>query len=430
MNTKHLLVISFDAVSSSDYTLLNSLPNFSKIMHEGSYVKNVKTIYPSLTYPAHVSIITGKQPKDHGIVNNTLLQPRSNSPDWFWHYKHIKCKTLFDAAREANLTTASLFWPVTAKAKINYNMPEIFPNKSWKNQIVLSLLNGSPLFQFQLNNKYGNIRKGLHQPELDDFTLASMVHLIKTKKPNLIMTHLIDVDTQRHRYGFNSKEAIDAVTRHDARLGKVINAVKDAGILEDTTIVALGDHSQIDATKMINLNVLFVQNSLIDLDKNGNIKNWQAYAKSCDGSVYIYLKCTNDDVKSKVNNIINSFVQLPDSGVEKVYSNSEAKAMGADDKCYLMLEAKEGYYFIDNTQGDVIESIYDTHKNRKIHKATHGYNPSKPNYGTFFIAYGKGIKKGKVIDEINLIDEGPTFAKLLGINLDDCHGRVVEEILE
>ena len=46
------------------------------------------------------------------------------------------------------------------------------------------------------------------------------------------------------------------------------------------------------------------------------------------------------------------------------------------------------------------------------------------------MARGKGIKKGLVIDKMNLIDEGPTFAKLLGIELKGADGRVIEEILE
>ena len=51
MNNKYMVVISLDAVSSKDIEIMKKLPNISKLMKEGSLIKNVETIYPSLTYP-------------------------------------------------------------------------------------------------------------------------------------------------------------------------------------------------------------------------------------------------------------------------------------------------------------------------------------------------------------------------------------------
>jgi hypothetical protein len=46
------------------------------------------------------------------------------------------------------------------------------------------------------------------------------------------------------------------------------------------------------------------------------------------------------------------------------------------------------------------------------------------------MAAGCGIKKGAVIEKMNLIDEAPTMAKLLGVELENVDGRAVEEIFE
>lgn len=90
--TNHLIVISFDCLSSLDFPLLETLPNFQKLLRNSSYCKNVQTIYPSVTYPCHATIVTGKLPKNHGIINNTLLQPGKVSPDWYWYRKDIQGK--------------------------------------------------------------------------------------------------------------------------------------------------------------------------------------------------------------------------------------------------------------------------------------------------------------------------------------------------
>ena len=113
-----------------------------------------------------------------------------------------------------------------------------------------------------MNRRFGHIRNGLSQPELDDFVLASAVHTIQTKKPNVMFVHFTDLDTQRHYHGFESKETIAAIHRHDERLGQIIQALKDSDLYEESTIIALGDHSALSENKAIQLNVLFHQKGL------------------------------------------------------------------------------------------------------------------------------------------------------------------------
>jgi hypothetical protein len=60
--------------------------------------------------------------------------------------------------------------------------------------------------------------------------------------------------------------------------------------------------------------------------------------------------------------------------------------------------------------------------------ACHGYSPEKENYGTILMASGKGIQH-ITLPSIRLIDEGPTFARLLGVSLGDTDGDVIGELL-
>ena len=69
-----MIVISFDALGAADTQQFRMLPNFSRFLENASYCFNVSSVYPSITYPAHTSIVTGCYPKNHGIINNTLIQ--------------------------------------------------------------------------------------------------------------------------------------------------------------------------------------------------------------------------------------------------------------------------------------------------------------------------------------------------------------------
>jgi predicted AlkP superfamily pyrophosphatase or phosphodiesterase len=430
--TNHLIVISFDCLSALDFPLLRTLPHFKTILEKGSYVEKVETIYPSVTYPCHTTIVTGNYPNRHGIINNTLLQPGRSSPDWNWYRSLIAGTTLYDEAKKANLTTAALLWPVTGKANIDYNLPEIFPNRPWQNQIFVSLRNGSPRYQWDLNQRFGHLRKGINQPELDDFVLESTVHTIKTKKPNLLLVHFTDLDTQRHDYGFSSNEAIAAIHRHNDRLGRILAALKESGIYENSTIVALGDHSALDESMALHLNVLLHKEKLITTNAKGKINNWKAYCKSCDGSAYIYLKDRNDsETTTKVKQLLDSLLTDPEAGIEKILTAEQAASKGADSSCVFMVEGKKGYYFLEDFQGDYLKKITreDVLADPKYTLACHGYSPEKPDYSTIFMAAGKGIRQKTIVPQARLIDEGPTLARLLGLDLGNTDGKIIEELL-
>jgi Uncharacterized proteins of the AP superfamily len=422
MKSKYLLLLSFDAVDKRDFEILKTLPNFSSLIKSGSYSNNVESVYPSLTYPAHTSIITGKLPKNHGIVNNILIQPnRFLSSDWFWERKHIKGTTLFDIAKSNGLKTAALLWPITGKAPIDYNIPEIFPNRSWQNQIIVSLLNGSKFFQYNMNKKFGHLRNGISQPSLDNFTLSSLIDLLETKAPEFTAVHFTDVDSQRHDYGYSSNEAYAALKRHDERLGKIINTLNKLNIFEETTLVALGDHSFLDAKYVIKINNLFLKHNLLELTSKNKIKHTVAYCNYCDGSAYIYLK--DKSRHGEVYELLNKFSEENNDCIKKIYSNKDASNLGADPNCDFMLEAKQGYYFINDIDGEIIEEAKG-----KYHVATHGYSPKIQDYQTFFIAKGPDIREYYSIGFMSLLSEGPTLAKILGGNLDNPDGNVLNDI--
>lgn len=429
MKNKYVIVISFDAVSEEDLEFLSKQPNFSKLIKNGALIKNVESVYPSLTYPAHVTIVTGKYPKNHGVINNTVLDFKNDNPDWYWYRKYIKGDTIFDLAEKSGMKTCSILWPVTARSKITYNMPEIFCTKRYDNQILKSALAGSKIYQVNMNKRFGYLRQGMEEPYLDNFATEVAKKTIRELKPNLILLHLIDSDSQKHKYGIENKEVIESLKRHDERLGEIIESLKLAGIYEDSTIIALGDHSQINVNNVIKLNSILMKNDLINV--NGNkIKSYKAIAKSCDGSSYIYLKNKNDvETRKKVRDILNELKNKYSNVIEEVYNNEEIKNLGADINASFMIEAKRGYYFIDDFLGEAIEVIDESSKIKHKLRASHGYLPSRDNYKTFFIAYGKTIKKGVLLEKGKLINHGPTIAKILDIDLRDCGGIVEERIL-
>lgn len=433
MLTRRLLVLSLDAVSTEDVDILSTLPNFKSLLHIGSLIRQVESVYPTLTYPAHATIITGYSPIHHGIINNTLLEPNHLNSDWFWYHKAIQVPTLFDLAYAKGLSTCSILWPVTARGPITYNLPEIFPTKSWHHQLIMSGFAGSLTYQLDLQKRFGHIRQGTSQPALDDFVLSCMKHTLLHYKPEVMFVHMTDVDTTRHYTGHDSNESMHALVRHDRRLGEIIATLKEANLYEETTFIILGDHAQLPVHSQIRLNKILVDEGLMQVDSKGRITKYDAISKSCDGSCYIYLRDhSNKTCLEKVQTLLTHLLNDTNSSIERIFTREEVIKLGADSSCSFMVEAKKGYYFIDTTSGEFIETIDVTKVGSVPHHilSSHGYLPTKPNYTTFLLATGPGIKENHIVQQGSLLNHAPTFAHLLGLSLKNIDGHIEWSILK
>jgi len=252
-----VLVISFDAVSDRVFEAMamdgENYPNVAAFRREAYFRGGIKTVFVSNTYPVHATVSTGKPPKDHGIVSN-LLPPkktgRGAERPWAQMAKYIKTKTIWDAAREKKLSTAAMLWPVTCGAKIDWHMPEVHLEKG-QNMLFRSLLYGSVFFQISALLRHGGklvkALKGIGEPELDDFTTSVTCDLLKRKKPDLTLVHLIAYDILFHYAGSGSAETEVAKKAMDANLGRLLERWGD-----DTAIV-FSDHSQLDVNENVNL---------------------------------------------------------------------------------------------------------------------------------------------------------------------------------
>lgn len=430
MNKNKMLVISLDALGAEDAAFFETLPNFRRILLGGARCFNVSSVYPSLTYPAHTSIVTGCYPRKHGIVNNTRFQFRRESPDWFWQRKYIKTTTLYDEVIKAGGTVAAFLWPVTARSKINWNMPEIFANRPWDNQIFTSLRNGSAAFQAVLQQKFGHIRQGIRQPALDDFVTECVKYTLAVKQPDLTLVHLTDVDTQRHLYGVHAPQVREAILRHDRRLGGILDILEENGLLEQMNVIVLGDHYQKDTAMAIQLNYWFLQKGWLTA-RAGRLQQWQVYCKHCDGSAYVYIRKGFGYLKDAVREFLQELMSDPDSGVEQIIEGRDAAAMGADPHCSFMVEAKDGYYFQDGLNGPFLSVEHmDGITGPEAMYATHGYLPGKPGYQTVFMAKGPDIMENTDILSMCLVDEGPTLARILGVSLPETDGKVITAMLK
>jgi len=430
MKPNRLLIISIDALNAKDFDYINTLPNFSTFIQEGSYAKNVFSVYPSQTYCCHTSIITGNYPNKHGIFHNEVSKPEDSLlQDWFWYKKDIQSPTLFDLAHSKGLSTAAVLWPVMAHAgkSITHNIPEIWSDHG-KSSFSLFLKNGS-LHLLPLVLKHQKKLKGKQQPYLDNFSEAVAIDLLIQKRPHVFAIHFTELDTMRHYHGVFSKEAYAAIASADTRIGHLIEALKQNNLYETTNIILLGDHGGTDYTQAILLNMLFKQEGLLQTDSDNKITQWKAYANGCGGSCQIVLRDPKDSTLYKqVEQILFNYVNQPNSPLLQVLTAQQANLLHhALGNFSFFVEAKDGYIFKNNLSSSIISNLEDI---KCSYICDHGYLPTHENMRTLFFAKGPDIRQGVILPNASLVDEGPTFATLLHGSLGTTDGRVLEELLD
>ncbi len=93
-----------------------------------------------------------------------------------------------------------------------------------------------------------------------------MLHTMEKYRPDLMLVHLTDVDTNRHLYGLDSRRPwrpSGAMTKGWGSFG----LLRKMGLEEETDVVILGDHCQLDVKEAIYPNYYFVKAGLAEEKK-------------------------------------------------------------------------------------------------------------------------------------------------------------------
>ncbi len=430
LNRTRLVILSLDALVYEDLETLGRYPCFRKLMTEGSRVNRMRTVYPSLTYPSHVSILTGVYAGRHGIVNNEPSIPGNLNCDWYWFHKPVRSRDLHDAAKEAGLTTASVFWPVSGlHPSVDFLVDEYWAQGKGDTLKEAYLRAGTTeeLFEYAVQ-PYIDGFDSWESPVTDEAKIRCACDIINRYKPHLLTLHLGQIDYYRHRYGIFNDMVTKGVEQSERFLQMLFDACREAGIYEETNFIVLSDHGQINFTRRMNINLLLRKAGLIRVGAGGELTGWDAWIKSANFSGHVYLRDPGDrQLYDRVFGLLQQYCAQGDMGISRVYTAEEARREeGLYGGFSFVIESDDTTLFFSDWR-EPLFSPAET-RGKAYARGSHGHHPSKGPQPVF-LAVGPGIKPGVVIETGRVVDEAPTFARLLGVDLPDTDGNPIEQIL-
>lgn len=430
---KHVVLVSIDGLAASYLDDPRAkLPTLRKLMAEGARAEGMITSFPSVTWPSHTSLVTGVHPARHGVIGNNAWDREHSrgvtyigDPD-LTKDQAIRVPTLYDLAHAAGLKCGSVIWPCSNGAKtLDWVIPDSnrqdihdrYTTRGLADELAQAGIDISQLGTWGWNKQYST--------ERDIVYTRVANHLLKEHGVNLLLVHLITPDGVEHAFGPHTVEAYQAVAESDERIAEIWHTLQQPPLAGRSALFIVSDHGFAPYAKLIRPNVLLKELDLIATDSEGKVTGRQAWCVPQGGAAFIYIldQPRQAELTRRLQEKLAAVegvaaVLQPDQFVKMGLPRPEANAEAP----HLVLTTGPGYSFDGSLAAPLIADAGGL-------RGSHGHDPAPAYMHATFIAAGAGIKPGVRLKSISNTDVAPTIARLLGLEMKDADGRVLDEIL-
>jgi predicted AlkP superfamily pyrophosphatase or phosphodiesterase len=219
------ILVSIDGFRP-DYLDRGVTPNLSALAASGVSAA-MRPSFPSVTFPNHWTLVTGKVPDHHGIVGNRMEDPArpgetftmaSDDPFW-WN----AAEPIWVTAEKAGVRTATMFWPGA--------------NVGWGGTII--------------PNSHGAIANATRPEDWQQFNQAvtgaqrvdAVIDWLRrpaATRPRFVTLYFDTVDTAGHANGPQAAGTTQAVADVDVQIGRLVQGLRD--LQQPANLVIVADH--------------------------------------------------------------------------------------------------------------------------------------------------------------------------------------------
>ncbi|XKF03784.1 ectonucleotide pyrophosphatase/phosphodiesterase (plasmid) [Pseudoalteromonas mariniglutinosa] len=344
-----------------DYLEKHDAKQLQAIADNGVRATKMRPVYPTKTFPNHISLITGLLPVHHGIVDNRFCDTQrdecysmgkgKNDSTW------LSGMPLWNLAQLQGVKAATYFWP-ESDARFNGMLPDYFYHYS----------------------KHSDYQRRIEQ-------IIQWLRLPKAQRPRLVISYFSLVDSMGHEFGPDAPETYQAVQQLDALMGQLQTQLNALDM--DVNLVIVSDHgmAKVDPEQSINI-------SELPQDDNFIVKN--------SGSrLLIYAK--------------------KDTAADIAAYTQRLNEAAAGRYVVLTAQQKRAYHYDKGPRvSDIIVQTTAprvfTEQQKASYLGTHGYAYSEDMAATF-IASGPAFKSATRLAEVSSLDVYPLLANVLGLSL-------------
>lgn len=375
----HLLLVSFDGFRH-DYQDRFETPNFDRLERKGVRADGLVSVYPSKTFPAHYTLVTGLHPDRHGLVSNTFHDPerdrtyrisdRTEVADGSWYGG----EPLWSTAEREGMVAASYFW-VGAEAEI---------------------AGEKPTYAQAYDESVSNDRR------IEG--VLEWLHLDDAHRPHFVTLYFSLVDDAGHALGPESPRMAEAVGEADRLLGRILDGVAALPDGRRVYVVVVSDHGMAEVSSRQALD----PTALPDV-------------QVVETGAHVSLRVPDGPGGPRSEQVRNALREMLPGARVRLRSEIPARLRHTANR-------RIGDVEVEAEPGTLIVTSTPAGPERPLGGA-HGYDPRLPDMLGIFLASGPGIPRGRRIPPVEMIHLHPWMSALLGLEIPDgLDGRL--EVLQ
>jgi predicted AlkP superfamily pyrophosphatase or phosphodiesterase len=401
-------------------------PTLRALAERGTVADGATAVFPSTTWPTHVSLVTGVRPARHGVVGNHVLNRTTRRAEdltgdpIYDAGALLTAPTVYDRAAAAGRRIAAVDWPATRHSpSLAFNLPFFKDQRVFEAHTARAVWDELEAAGFPLE------RQGewalLPKRFMKDTMVADVAaHAAHRYAPDMLMVHFLCADSHQHLYGPRAPEVYWAIEHIDACIGRLLAGLP-VGMRERAAIVIVSDHGFLPVERDIRPNVRLRRLGALRGDAAGGFAGDACFVMN-HGAGYLYAL---DGDHRGIRTLAGEIETM--EGVAAAWPRERFGTLGLPQDHPMLpdvvFEAAPGFQFSDETAGEVENGT-------PKYRGTHGQRPEAPGNAAFFMASGAGIRPGAKVGRIESRDVAPTLATLLGVQMPEVEGRVLTDVLD
>ena len=369
MNTPAKPLVVIDIVGLTPDLMGEHTPRLNALINDG-FMATMSDVFPAVTCTAQATMLTGRLPRDHGIVANGWYF-RDLAEVMFWRQSNqlVQAEQVWDTLRRdhPDLSCAQVFWWFNMYANVDYSitprpiypadgrkLPGLYSGPADLQQRLQATLGDFPLFNFW--GPASDIRSS-------QWIAAAAREVFRAHRPSLQFVYLPHLDYNLQRLGPHHDDIGSDVAAIDAVAGELIDYLRGEG----AEIMVVSEYGIEAATGHVNINQCLREHDYIAVRET---LGWElldagasrAFAVADHQAAHVYVRDPAD--LEKVTTLLS---QTP--GIERVLSGGEKAAWGLDHarSGELVAIAEPGhwftyYYWLDEAKAPDFARTVDIHR--------------------------------------------------------------------
>ena len=196
---RHVVIVGIDGMGS--FCKNTATPCMDAIFENGARTTDALSMFPTISAQNWGAMLLGAAPEVHGLTNGGIMQER---------YHNADLPSIFTSVRQA-----------------------------YPDAVLCSVSNWAPINGGIIEDDCG---VEMQETQSGEETTDKVVACVKARRPDLLFIHIDDPDAAGHHFGYGTEGHLQCITRVDAMVGRIFDAYRDAGMLDETLFLAITDH--------------------------------------------------------------------------------------------------------------------------------------------------------------------------------------------